>query len=410
MKSFFGWRVVASASTVAMFGWGFGLYGPPIYLQSVIERTDWPVALVSAAVTIHFLVGAMTVACMPALYARFGAPRATAFGVVALAAGVFGWAVSNHPAFLFLAACISGCGWATMGAVALNGFVSPWFVRRRPFALSLAYNGATLGGVVMTPAWVLTIDALDFGGAAIVIGSFMIAVVFTLLAVILSKRPQDVGQFPDGGSPETQSQHQDTERPTPRLRRNRAFLTLAAGMSVGLFAQVGLLAHLYSLLLPILGEIQSGYLLSGATASAVLGRSLFGWLMPPGANRRTVAALSYGVQIVGCLCLIAGFDGSDALAILGVLLFGFGIGNATSLPPLIVQVEFQEVQVQKVVSLIVSASQATFAFAPAIFGLLRETGRTLSVAEGPALAICAAIIFAVAICCFMSAGGKPDDG
>ena len=108
MKSFFGWRVVASASTVAMFGWGFGLYGPPIYLQSVIERTGWPVALVSAAVTIHFLVGAMTVACMPALYARFGAPCATAFGVVALAAGVFGWAVSSHPAFLFLAACISG--------------------------------------------------------------------------------------------------------------------------------------------------------------------------------------------------------------------------------------------------------------------------------------------------------------
>ncbi|RVU35257.1 MFS transporter [Hwanghaeella grinnelliae] len=410
MKYFFGWRVVVSASTVAMFGWGFGLYGPPIYLQSVIERTGWPVALVSAAVTVHFLVGAITVASMPALYGRFGATRTTAFGVVALAAGVLGWSVSSHPAFLFLSACVTGCGWATMGAVALNGFVSPWFVRRRPFALSLAYNGATLGGVVMTPAWVLTINALDFAGAALVIGSIMIAVVFTLLAVVLSKRPHDVGQCPDGDPAEVAAPRQDTDRPMPKLRRNRAFLTLAAGMSIGLFGQVGLLAHLYSLLRPILGEINSGYLLSGATASAVLGRSLFGWLMPPGADRRTMAALSYGVQIIGCLCLIAGLNGSDLLAIAGVMLFGFGIGNATSLPPLIVQVEFPEVQVQKVVSLVVSASQGTFAFAPAIFGLLRETGNSLSFAEGPVLAADTAAIFAVAICCFLSGRGKPSDG
>lgn len=32
------------------------------------------------------------------------------------------------------------------------------------------------------------------------------------------------------------------------LWRNRAFLDLASGMALGLFAQIGLLAHLYSLL------------------------------------------------------------------------------------------------------------------------------------------------------------------
>lgn len=409
MNTFFGWRVVAAASTVAMFGWGFGLYGPPIYLQSVIDRTGWPVALVSAAVTVHFLVGAVTVAGMPNLYARFGAVRTTAVGVVALALGVIGWAISDHPALLFLSACITGCGWATMGAVALNGFVSPWFIRRRPFALSLAYNGATLGGVVMTPAWVLSIEALEFKGAALVIGGVMIAVVTTLLASILSKRPRDLGQYPDGptdadgGLP-----RQASAQTVAALRRNRSFLTLAAGMSIGLFAQVGLLAHLFSLLLPILGEVNSGYLLSGATACAVLGRSLFGWLMPRDANRRVVAAISYGVQFVGCLCLIAGLSGHPGLAIAGVLLFGFGIGNATSLPPLIVQAEFPEVQVQKVVSLVISASQATFAFAPAVFGLLRDSAGSWGSDEGPSLAIATAVIFAAAICCFMMGRGQAE--
>lgn len=401
MNSFFGWRVVWATSTVAMFGWGFGLYGPPIYLQSVIDRTGWPIALVSAAVTIHFLVGAATAASIPSLYSRFGQVRTTGTGVIALAVGVLGWATSNHPAFLFLSAGITGCGWATMGPVALNGFVSPWFVRRRPFALSLAYNGATLGGVIMTPVWVLSIAIWGFGGAALTIGGIMIAVVLTLLTVILSKRPGDLGQNPDGAdSGDALSRHGSTET-VASLRNNRRFLTLAAGMSIGLFAQIGILAHLFSLLIPILGEVNAGYLLSGATASAVLGRSLFGWLMPPGADRRVVAALSYGVQIIGCLCLVSGLSGNTSLAIAGVLLFGFGIGNATSLPPLIVQAEFPEIQVQKVVSLIVSTSQATFAFSPAIFGLLRDTGKSLNVAEGPALAIVTAFVFAIAVGCFL---------
>ena len=47
---FFGWRVVAAAFVVAIFGWGVGFYGPPIYLHEVQQQRGWPVALVSAAI------------------------------------------------------------------------------------------------------------------------------------------------------------------------------------------------------------------------------------------------------------------------------------------------------------------------------------------------------------------------
>ena len=29
---FYGWRVVWAAFVVAVFGWGLGFYGPPVYL------------------------------------------------------------------------------------------------------------------------------------------------------------------------------------------------------------------------------------------------------------------------------------------------------------------------------------------------------------------------------------------
>jgi hypothetical protein len=44
---FFGWRVVGAVFVLAMFGWGVGFYGPPVYLHAVRETRGWPVALVS---------------------------------------------------------------------------------------------------------------------------------------------------------------------------------------------------------------------------------------------------------------------------------------------------------------------------------------------------------------------------
>jgi hypothetical protein len=53
---------------------------------------------------------------------------------------------------------------------------------------------------------------------------------------------------------------------------------------------------------------------------------------------------------------------------------GLGIGNATSLPPLIAQVEFTKEDLPRVVALVTATSQATYALAPATFGILRDLG------------------------------------
>jgi hypothetical protein len=87
-----------------------------------------------------------------------------------------------------------------------------------------------------------------------------------------------------------------------------------------------------------------------------------------------------------------------ALLWLGVILFGAGIGNANSLPPLIAQVEFAWDDVARVVPLIVATSQAAYAFAPALFGLLREVGTQSAAASAtPAVFLAAAAFQLMAI-------------
>jgi MFS family permease len=407
---FDGWRVVSAAFVLAVFGWGMGFYGPPIFLEAVRATRGWPLALVSVAVTVHFLIGAAMVANLPALYRRFGIPAVTRAGALSLAIGVLGWAAAASPWQLFVATVFSGAGWAATGAAAINAIVSPWFMRERPAALAMAYNGASIGGVLFSPLWVAAIGFVGFPVAAAAIGVVVALTVWILSGLLFSLTPQQIGQTPDGdasGAPAV-TLAPSRAKPLPRaaLWHDVGFLTLAVGMALGLFAQIGLIAHLFSLLVPALGAQQAGLAMGAATAAAIAGRSLVGWLMPVDADRRLVACASYAVQIAGAVAFMAAGGTSVPLLLLGVLLFGVGIGNATSLPPLIAQMEFVKDDVPRVVSLILAIAQAAYAFAPAAFGLIREFAPAANAGAALPFFAAAALVQALAIGAFLAGRGR----
>jgi hypothetical protein len=243
--------------------------------------------------------------------------------------------------------------------------------------------------------------------AAAAVGGIMLLIVWVLADTLFSRSPQQMGLMPDGDAPGAAPaflhRPQVTPLPGPLLWRNPRFLTLSAAMAIGLFAQIGLIAHLFSLLVPALGAPYAGLAMGGATAAAIVGRTLVGWLMPPDADRRLVACISYAVQIAGSMALLAATGTHVPLLLLGVILFGSGIGNATSMPPLIAQTEFVTEDVPRVVALIVGIAQGTFAFAPVVFGLIRELAPpTAAAGEAPAVCIAAAILQALAIAAFLA--------
>src|SRR5579864_6897926 len=135
---FFGWRVVATAFVFAVFAWGVAFYGPSVFLHALYQARGWPVSLISAAITAHFLMSAALVAYLDDAHRRFGIVATTRVGVVALALGTVSWSLAASPWQLFAAAAVTAVGWATTSGAAINAMVAPWFKRRRGFALSLA--------------------------------------------------------------------------------------------------------------------------------------------------------------------------------------------------------------------------------------------------------------------------------
>jgi MFS family permease len=396
-QPFFGWHVATAAFVMAVVGWGVGFYGPPVFLHAVQEARGWSISLVSAAVTVHFLFGATIVANLANLHRRFGVPTVARAGAIMMAVGFFGWAMAREPWQLFAAAMLSGSGWAGTSTAAINAIVSPWFVRRRPAALSFAYNGASVGGVLMAPLWVALIGWLGFPGAAVLMGVVTVTVIWLLAVRYFTASPAQMGQAPDGDRAGAQAAAVHTGEPMlpgRALFRNFRFVTLAGASSLGLFAQIGLIAHLFSLLVPAFGATGAGAATGLATGCAIAGRSLLGWLLPPRADRRLLAAANYLMQVFGSLALLAAGGANVPLLIAGIVLFGAGIGNAASIPPLIAQVEFSPTDTARVVALVTAFSQGSYAFAPVVFGTVRDLLPPAAGApEGaaPALFIAAAI-------------------
>jgi hypothetical protein len=415
-RAFHGTTVVRAAFVLALFGWGVGFYGPPIFLHAVVSRTGWPLTLVSAAVTVHFLWGALVVAYLPRLHARWGLPVTTWVGAVSLALGVAGWAHASQPWQLFIAAVLSGGGWVPMGAAGINAMISPWFTRQRPAALSRAYNGASVGGMVFSPLWSSLMTHLGFAQAAWAVGLCMVTVVGWLVHHALVVTPAALGQSPDGRLADTLADTPEHLKPRPadmpwpplprhQLWTNRRFQTLAAAMALGLFAQIGLLAHLYGLLSPTLGPQSAGWAMALATACAIGGRSLSSRLLTFSGDRRAVACASWTIQMVGSLVLLAA-PGSGPLMWAGIVLFGSGIGNSTSLPPLVAQTDFAAQDVARVVALIVAMSQALYAMAPLAFAWLLTADPDTSLFFGTAA--CLQLMALVLLWCGHRTARTPD--
>ena len=379
-RFFYGWTVVATSFLIAVFAWGLGFYGPSVFVNQLVRTHGWPVSAVSGAITFHFLFGAGLVIGLADAYRRFGVVPVTRLGIVAFGLGVVGFAHASEIWHLYVAALFTATGWATLSGAAINTFISPWFERRRAVALSHAFNGASIGGVAFTPLWTYLIEAFGFASAAIIVAVGGLAILWPLAGSVLRRTPAELGQRPDDAA--EPAAVADTHAPAapPRTRAgllaDRRFTSLSIAYAIGIFAQMGLITHLIVRLTPDVGAERAAWALSVATCCAIVGRLLLGWLIGE-QRRRAAGAVNFLVQAVGVVLLIVGRD--DAMLFGGVVLFGLGIGNLLSLPPLILQSEQRAIDVGRALALLTAINQVVFAFGPGAFGLLRDATGSYSV-------------------------------
>src|SRR5512138_1947351 len=150
-RYFYGWNVVAATFVMALGSFGLGFYGIAVYVAALQQLHGWPASVVSAPVTVYYIAGALLTAAIASLYERLGPRMVVASGAAALAAGIALLGLVDRPWQLYPVFLVMSVGWGAMSGAAINIILAPWFHRRRGLAVSLAFNGATLGGVLVAP-------------------------------------------------------------------------------------------------------------------------------------------------------------------------------------------------------------------------------------------------------------------
>ena len=384
-RYFYGWNVVAATFVMALFSFGLGFYGLTVYVAMLQRLHGWSASAVSAPVTVYYVAGALLTAAIGEVYARLGPRVVVAVGSVAMATGLGALGIVAQPWQLYPIFLLMSLGWGAMSGAAINIIVAPWFVRRRGLAISIAFNGATIGGVIVTPALIPLIDMLGFGRALATAGLVLLATLLAVAVGVMRREPGELGLGPDG-DPHPAAGEPATRAPGGRgdALRTWRFWSVSVPFALGLAAQVGVLTHLVALVTPTLGTPGAARAVSTTTAAAVIGRLLTG-LVVDRLDRRLVASVTLVIQIIGVVLLA--WPRSTWAVYVGCVLFGVGVGNLTTLPGLILAVEWPRERFAALVGLVVGINQFTFAFGPSLVGVLRDWTGTYA----PALAACAAL-------------------
>ena len=362
-----GWRVVLACFLMAFFMFGFGLYGQGVYLAELQRAHGWAGTLISAASTFSFLLTSVLVIFTDDLLAHIGLRALILCGLSALGASTVLLALMQTPWQLYLAYALMSVGWTGMGTVVIATLLNAWFEQRRGLALSLAFNGATCGGIILVPLLLSLTGSIAFRAA--MLGATLAMLVLVLPAVVTfvgwpAGMPLASGgrQTGDGAAAPVHSRK--------ALLANAAFWTMVLAIAIALLAQMGFIIHQVAFLEPLIGRASAGLAVTVMAAMAIVGRLSLG-LFVDRLDPRLACAASMTSQAAALFVALQSTSPTVLLACCAV--YGLSIGNMITFPPLIIQREIGSTAFAAAMGLGTSISGIISAFGPGIVGLVRSS-------------------------------------
>lgn len=361
-----GWRVVAICFLMAMFAWALGFYGQSVFLAEMRRLHGWPASTISVATTVFYLFSSMLVVFIGDAIRVLGVRWCLAAAVSCMALAVALIGLVEAPWQLYGVYALMSFGWAGVTVGAISNSIGLWFDRRRGLAISLALNGASIGGVVGVPLLVKAIDAFGFATALAAAAAMMAAVLLPVILLGMGHPPHHASMA-TGKAADVAIQSSTQIR--SRALRSLSFWTIALPFAMVLLAQIGFIVHQISFMEPIIGRERAGFAVSLMTVMAVTGRVGFGFLIDR-VDQRSASAVLFISQALSLLAMI--HDPGETTLFVASAVFGLTVGNAITLPSIIVHREFDGRAFGVVISLITAITSVISACGAAMVGVLRD--------------------------------------
>jgi MFS family permease len=321
--------MVLTLGFTAMASYGVLSYAFAVFIVPMSADLGWSKATITGAFSIAHLISGAAAIPLGRWIDRHGARGVMTGGAVLGTLGLLAWSrVTSVPAFYAV--------WLVIGIASTAVFYEPafvviatWFRRDRGRALTLLTLMGGFASIVFVPLTTYLVERVGWRPALV-----WLAVIYAVLAIlpnalVLRRRPADLGLEPDGRRGPEYDVHDLATEPERSMDardaiRSRAFLWLTVAFALSGFATIAVTVHL----VPLLRERGFSPAFAGAAMGmlgvmALPGRLIF---TPLGGRwpRPNVTAVGFALGAVAAVALLLG-RGSLATWMF-VVLFGVGFG------------------------------------------------------------------------------------
>lgn len=359
-RLYYGWVLVVVLAIAATTGYGILAYAFPVFLAPMEAELGWSRTMLTGAYSLAALVSGAAAIPVGRWVDRRGARGPMALGALAAAGLLLAWARVESVVGFYLVWIGIGAATAAVFYETAFAVVANWFERLRGRALTVLTFVGGFASIVFVPLTTWLVQTYGWRAALVWLAAILALVTIPPCAVLLRRRPEELGLEPDGGGASAAWKRSGpvvrrdgvagrtgvpriadaamatdggaparppAEPPSLPLReaaRSRSFVAFTLAFGLSKLVTTAMSVHLIPLLLERgYGAVMAGTAMGVLGALALPGRLVFtplGDHMP----RTYVTATIFALQGLGLIALLG--TGGTLGVWAFVVLFGAGFG------------------------------------------------------------------------------------
>jgi MFS family permease len=326
--------MLVGVSLAQVVSWGILYYAFSVFVVPMQADLGWTTVELTGAYSLSLLCNGLAAVPVGRWIDRRGPRALMTVGSILAVLLVVAWAQVRSLTGFYLV--MTGIGLITAAVLYEPAFaiIAVWFRRLRGRALTVLTFFGAFASFIFIPLSAWLIHLLGWRIALFALAGLLALITVPIHALLLRRRPQDLGLLPDGDRMQNDTLARTQARPleqsitTGMALRELRFWLLSFAFAASTFAGVTMTVHVIPYLTGRGHSAGFAATVAGLFGlMSLLGRMTIG-LAADRFPRRWVTAGLIGMQTAG-LVVLAGFGSTTVGALIYVALFGAGSGTLT---------------------------------------------------------------------------------
>src|SRR5918997_5843222 len=211
--SYYGWRIAGTLAFTETVSWGILYYAFAVFLMPMQEEMGWSPTAITGVYSLGLLVSGLAAPLVGRWLDSHGPRGLMTLGSTLGTVLLLAWA-SVEDLWVFYLVWV-GMGLAMAATLYEPAFaaLAKWFERGRGRALLLVTLAGGLASTIFLPLSAWLVGAQGWRGALLALAALLALLTIVPHALVLRRRPADLGLLPDGIEPANSSQEEMARAP-----------------------------------------------------------------------------------------------------------------------------------------------------------------------------------------------------